>query len=123
MKHFILRSLNEEGATVLLLNYFIMIFFTQLIYVRENMQEMFNQFENIALPVIKRYHGEVILRMQPSSKNTIESSVELPYEVQVISFSTEKNFTDYMNDSERKDSLHLKEQSVKSSILIKGVQL
>lgn len=100
-----------------------MTFLTQLIYIRDNQHDMFNEFENIAIPAMKRYHGEVILRMRPESATMIESSIDTPYEVQVIRFPTEKNFADFMNDSERNNALHLKEQSVLSSILIKGVQL
>ena len=100
-----------------------MIFFTQIIYVRDNQHDIFNEFEDIAIPAMKRYQGEVILRMRPSSETTIESSIEMPYEVQVVSFPAEKNFTDFMNDAERNGALHLKEQSVKSSILIKGIKI
>ena len=100
-----------------------MIFITQLIYVQEGQENIFNQFEDIAIPAILKYNGKLLLRMRPDEKAIIESSLETPYEIHLVQFETEKDFDNFMQDEERKKFLHLKEQSIKSVFLIKGTRL
>jgi hypothetical protein len=97
-----------------------MIYITQLIYIKEGQELIFDQFENIAIPLISKYNGKLLLRLKPSSKNVIDSNLENPHEVHLISFDTDRDFENFMQDEERKMFLHLKEQSISSSILIKG---
>lgn len=49
--------------------------------------------------------------------------MEQPYEIHLVEFATEDDFKNFMLDEERKQFLHLKEQSIKSAILIKGKKL
>ena len=65
----------------------------------------------------------MMLRLRPENNSIIESAIEQPYEVHVISFETENDFERFMGDEERKSYLHLKNQSVKSVLLFKGKQL
>jgi hypothetical protein len=41
----------------------------------------------------------------------------------LVEFDSEKDFEDFKLDEERKKFLHLKEQSIKASILIQGIKL
>ena len=61
-----------------------------------------------------------MLRVRPNANTLIESNIEAPYELHLISFKSESDFQAFLNDDERKQFLHLKEQSIKTSMLFKG---
>ena len=101
-----------------------MLYITQLIYLKAGQEEAFNQFEAVAIPLIAKYNGQLLLRLRPSNGDAIiESSIEIPYELHLVSFDTETDFSNFMHDEERKKFLHLKEQSIRTSMLMKGVLL
>lgn len=97
-----------------------MIFLTQLIYIKEGQENVFHEFEDIALPIIPKYNGTLLLRVRPDDNAFIEHHIDKPYEVHLVQFETQQDFENFMQDEERKKFLHLKEQSIKSSILIQG---
>jgi uncharacterized protein (DUF1330 family) len=101
----------------------IMIFITQLIYIKEGAEEVFHQFEDIAIPTISKYNGRLLIRVRPDQHSIIEDNIGKPYEIHLVEFDTEQDFENFMQDEERKQFLHLKEQSVKSVLLIKGTKL
>jgi uncharacterized protein (DUF1330 family) len=100
-----------------------MVFITQLVYIKKGQEDIFNQFEAIAIPIISKYNGKLLLRIRPDENSIIETTVERPYEVHLIQFDTENDFENFKLDEERKRFLHLKEQSVQSIQLIKGTAL
>jgi uncharacterized protein (DUF1330 family) len=100
-----------------------MIYITQLIYIREGQQEIFHQFEDIAIPLIGKYNGKLLLRVRPREDSFIERWIDQPYEIHLVEFDSEDDFKNFMIDEERKKFLHLKEQSIKSSVLYKGIKL
>lgn len=100
-----------------------MLFITQLIYIIEGQESVFNQFEAIAIPAISKYKGRLLLRVRPGEDAYIESSIETPDEIHLVEFETENDFANFMQDEERKRFLHLKEQSIRSVLLIKGEKL
>lgn len=100
-----------------------MVFITQLIYVLEGQEEIFHQFEDIAIPTILKYNGQLLLRVRPDENSYIESNIEKPYEIHLVEFASEEDFENFKQDEERKKFLHLKEQSIKSVLLIKGSKL
>ncbi|MFD2573641.1 DUF1330 domain-containing protein [Spirosoma soli] len=100
-----------------------MIYLTQLIYIKEGQEDVFHQFEAIAIPLIEKYNGQLLLRIRPSDDSYIEHHIDQPYEVHVVKFETEQDFHAFQYDESRKQFLHLKEQSVKTSILIQGMKL
>jgi hypothetical protein len=102
-----------------------MLYLTQLIYLMEGQEDIFNEFESHAIPIIADYNGELIFRVRPESKSFIEvgDSVGKPYEIHLISFESEADFCAFMADEGRNKYLHLKEQSIKVSFLIKGEKL
>ncbi|MFL9831328.1 hypothetical protein ACSV4D_06065 [Flavobacterium sp. ARAG 55.4] len=97
-----------------------MIFITQFIYVFEGKEEVFHQFEAIAIPTILKYNGQLLLRVRPDEKSYIEGNIEKPYEIHLVEFASEEDFENFKQDEERKKFLHLKEQSIKSVLSIKG---
>ena len=61
--------------------------------------------------------------MRPDGKAYIESCIENPYEIHLVEFNSEDNFHQFLQDEERKKFLNLKEQSIKTSSLYKGIKL
>ena len=100
-----------------------MIYITQLIYIKEGEEKIFDQFEEIAIPIISKYNGRLLLRVRPDENSFIEYCIERPYEIHLVEFDNVKDFEDFKQDEERKKFLHLKEQSIKASILIQGIKL
>ena len=100
-----------------------MIFITQLIYIKEGQESVFDQFESIAIPSIPKYNGRLLFRLRPTNETYIESDFEKPYEIHLAEFATEQDFLNFMQDDDRKKILHLKDQSIKSVVLIKGNKL
>ena len=100
-----------------------MIFITQLIYIKEGQEKVFHQFEDIAIPTILKYNGRLLIRVRPDNNAMIENNIDKPYEVHLVEFDTEQDFENFQQDEERKKFLHLKAQSVKSVLLIKGTKL
>lgn len=100
-----------------------MIFITQLIYVIEGQEEVFHQFEDIAIPTILKYNGQLLLRVRPDEKSYIESNIEKPYEIHLVEFASEEDFENFKHDEERKKFLHLRDQSIRATLMIKGAKL
>src|SRR5471030_929750 len=98
-----------------------MFYITQLIYIKEGQQHIFHQFEDIAIPIISKYNGQLLLRVRPDEAAIIETNIDNPYEVHLVEFTSEDDFQNFMHDEERKQFLHLKEQSIKAITLIKGI--
>jgi len=100
-----------------------MIYITQLIYLKEGAEDVFEQFENIAMPIIPRYNGKLLLRIRPEASSFIEANIERPYEIHFVEFETEEDLKNFMQDDERKKFVDLKNQSIKTAILIKGTKI
>jgi hypothetical protein len=100
-----------------------MIFITQLVYIKEGQENIFHQFEDIAIPAISKYNGQLLLRLRPAENIFIEYHIEKPYEIHLVGFNDEEDFENFQQDEERKKFLHLKDQSIKSVLLIKGTKL
>lgn len=97
-----------------------MIYITQLIYIVPGQEETFDQFEEVAIPIIKRYNGKLLFRVRPEISAFIDHAIERPYEIHLVEFNTTLDFENFKQDEERKRFLHLKEQSIRESILIQG---
>lgn len=100
-----------------------MLYFTQLIYLQPDQEEIFDQFEAIALPLIDKYNGRLLLRVRPAADAYLASSIDQPYEIHLVEFNTNDDFVNFSKDEVRKKFLHLKEQAIKSAWLIKGERL
>ena len=100
-----------------------MIFITQLIYVKAGQEHVFHQFEDVAIPIISKYNGRLLLGIRPGDESFIETSIDKPYELHLVQFDAEEDFENFMQDEGRRQFLHLKEQSIKSVVLIKGIKI
>ena len=97
-----------------------MIYITQLIFVKDGHESDFHAFEDVAIPLIEKYNGQLIYRIRPAKENFVSSEQELPYEIHLVSFPAEADLANFMKDDSRKKVIHLKEKSVRSQLLIKG---
>ena len=100
-----------------------MIFITQLVYIIDGQEEVFDQFENIAIPIIAKYNGKLLLRVRPGNDAYIQSSRESPYEIHLVEFKTEDDLALFIQDEERNKFLNLKNQSIRSAVFIKGIKI
>jgi uncharacterized protein (DUF1330 family) len=100
-----------------------MIFVTQLIYIKEEQEAIFDQFEHVAIPAISKYNGQLLFRVRPAESSFIEFNIEKPYEIHLVSFQSEDDLQNFMHDEDRKKFLHLKEQSIRSVMMIKGTKI
>ena len=101
-----------------------MMYVTQLIYIITGQEEIFHQFEDLAIPIIRKYNGKLLLRLRPGIDSVIEvNDIDVPYEMHLVAFDSENDFENFLNDKERKTFLHLKEQSIRSVLLIKGTAM
>jgi uncharacterized protein (DUF1330 family) len=95
-----------------------MLYVTQLIYIKQGKENIFDEFEQIAIPIIKNYNGRLLLRSRPT--HTIESTIDPPYEIHLVEFNTENDLENFMQDEERKKFIHLKGQSIERVVLYVG---
>ncbi|MEQ9405006.1 MAG: DUF1330 domain-containing protein [Cyclobacteriaceae bacterium] len=99
-----------------------MIYITQLIFVKKGKEEIFLNFEEFAIPLMQKYNGRIIYRVRPVEENFVGEHEELPYEIHIISFDSEQDLTAFMKDDSRLEFIHLKNDSVTSTLLLKGVK-
>ena len=97
-----------------------MVFITNLIYINPGQEEVFDEFEKIAIPIMAKYKGKMLFRIRPAKEAFIEQSMESPYEVHLGEFESEEDFDAFLNDEERKQFLHMKDKAIRSTILVKG---
>ncbi len=97
-----------------------MIYLTQLIFIKEGKEDAFHEFEDHAIPLMKKHGGKILYRIRPSDESYISCDGEQPYEVHFITFESEGNLSNFMHDPDRTKMLNLKDESVRSIILTKG---
>lgn len=100
-----------------------MIYITQLIFIKEGKEEIFHEFENFAIPLMEKYNGKLLYRIRPEASAFIAGEEEKPYEIHIVSFDLESDLQGFMKDDGRLKFLHLKEESVKSILMMKGTKI
>ncbi len=69
-----------------------MVYYTQLIFVKQGSEDAFNAFEEKVLPLLKDHNGELVYRIRPGQDSFIETSRELPYEIHLVTFNSKADF-------------------------------
>lgn len=100
-----------------------MVYITQLIYIVPGQEVVFDQFEAVAIPIIAKYNGRLLFRVRPGDDAYIEYSTDRPYEIHLVEFDSQQDFENFKLDAERRKFLHLKEKSMRASILIQGTKI
>lgn len=97
-----------------------MVVLTQVIYLHPGQEAAFDAFETVALAAVARHGGELMLRIRPDAAAFVAGSLEAPYEVHLVRFPSDAHLASFSADPERQRVLHLKEASVRASILVRG---
>jgi uncharacterized protein (DUF1330 family) len=97
-----------------------MVLIAQLIYVHAGRESIFQEFEAVAIPLIEKHGGELLLRLRPNPENLIGGSMQLPYEIHLVRFPSDGALALYAADPERQLFLYLRNESVSSSIVLRG---
>ncbi|UII19872.1 DUF1330 domain-containing protein [Fulvivirga ligni] len=101
-----------------------MIYITQLIFVKPGKEEIFLEFESKVLPLLQKHGGEITYRVRPEKESFIDHTEgETPYEIHFVTFPSEADLQGYMKDDSRLKFMHLKEESVRSTLLVKGERM
>lgn len=99
------------------------LYLTQLLFVEPGKEDTFHEFEDLALPLLEKYNGKVIYRLRPEASTYVMSNAPQPYEIHFLSFASSEDFDAFLRDETRKEFLHLKQTSIRSSLLVKGKAL
>ena len=97
-----------------------LVYLTQLVYVKPGKEAIFNSFEDAAIPLIAKHGGELLLRVRPTKDGILAAGIDVPDEIHLVRFKNEDDFAKFSEDDERQQALHLKDQSVRAVILVKG---
>lgn len=97
-----------------------MLYYTQIIFIKEGQQDLFNEFESYVLPLLERHNGTLLYRVRPTDDCVIESNLGKPYELHLVSFPSREDFEGYAKDDDRLKYMHLKEASIEKAMLIEG---
>jgi hypothetical protein len=100
-----------------------MIYVTQLVYLVPGQEKVFDEFESVAIPIIARYHGRLLFRVRPDEHAFIQYMGDKPYEIHLVEFDSEQDLENFKKDEERKKFVHLKELSIRESVMILGSKL
>ena len=100
-----------------------MIYITQLVFVKNGKEAVFHKFEDFVIPLITKYNGRMMYRVRPAENSFVSALEERPYEIHIVSFDSEQDFQNFMRDDSRLNYIHLKDESVKSTVIVKGVKL
>ena len=97
-----------------------MVVITQIVYIHAGMERVFDEFEAVAIPLIGKHGGELLLRLRPNPECVIAGSIDLPYEIHLVRFPSDEALASFTADPERQWVLHLKNDSVRSSLIVRG---
>jgi hypothetical protein len=97
-----------------------MFYYTQIIFLKEGQEDIFNEFEGHVLPLLSRHNGKLLYRIRPERTSLIATGLGYPYEIHLVSFQARADFESYRDDKERLQYLPLKNQSVEKILLIEG---
>jgi hypothetical protein len=100
-----------------------MLYYTQLIFIKEGQEAVFHEFEEHVLPLLERHNGQLLYRVRPDKANVVETSLDYPYEIHLVSFQQKEDFEAYRDDPGRMQYMPLKDQSIVKAILIEGRKL
>jgi uncharacterized protein (DUF1330 family) len=98
-------------------------YYTQLIYVKEGAEAIFQSFEEHVLPIMEKYDGALLYRVRPGRDNVVASSLGFPTEVHLITFPSRGDFEGYIADKDRLQFMDLKNESVLKVLLIEGMAI
>lgn len=79
-----------------------MVVITQLIYLHPGKEIVFDEFEAMAIPLIGKHGGELLLRLRPTQDGVIAGSIDVPYEIHLVRFPSDVALASFTADPERR---------------------
>ncbi len=100
-----------------------MIHLTLTIFVKKGKEAIFHEYEENVLPILNDYGGKLIYRIRPSPADFIVSEGKPPYEIHLLSFTSEQDFIAFGKDERRMKFKEQKEEAISFTMLIKGEEI
>lgn len=97
-----------------------MLYYTQLVFVKEGQEAIFHAFEDQVLPLLDRHKGTLLYRVRPEAASVLTTTLGHPYEIHLVSFPDRTDFESYRDDPNRLQYMTLKDQSVERIMLVEG---
>jgi uncharacterized protein (DUF1330 family) len=97
-----------------------MLYYTQIVFVKEGQEAIFHAFEDQVLPLLERHNGTLLYRVRPDTVSVLTTSLGHPYEIHLVSFSDRADFEAYRDNPERRQHMALKDKSVERIMLVEG---
>ncbi len=72
---------------------------------------------------MEKYNGKIIYRIRPKKENFISETKELPYEIHFMSFDSKQDLNNFMKDDCKQNFIHLKNESVSSTLIVLGEKI
>ena len=69
-----------------------MIYYTQILFVKPGKETLFHAFEDQVLPQLQRCRGELVYRVRPPKPSVLVTTLDYPYEPQIVTFPTKAIF-------------------------------
>ncbi|SOD78186.1 DUF1330 domain-containing protein [Spirosoma fluviale] len=100
-----------------------MLYYTQIVFVKEGQEAVFHAFEDQVLPLLERHKGTLLYRVRPDTASVLTTTLGHPYEIHLVSFPDRTDFESYRDDPERRQHITLKDTSVERILLVEGRRL
>jgi len=100
-----------------------MVYYTQVLFVVEGQEAIFESFEEQVLPLLSQFNGELLYRVRPPRSAVLTTSIGYPYEIHLVCFPRQTDFEAYRDNPQRLACLPLKDQSIARVLLIEGKAL
>ncbi len=91
---------------------------TDCIYIQENKEKIFEEFEKIVLELLPKYNAKILFRIKPNKEQIIQTEIGIPFEIHILEFQSEQDFENFKQDETRKKFIYLKNDSVKSNLTL-----
>lgn len=92
------------------------------LYAGDGSENIFLEYENAVLPLLKEHTGELLLRIRPDRSSEADSKIRVPNEIHLISFSEEKYFRSFLSDPVRKSLEDMRKESIVFSIVLQNAE-
>jgi hypothetical protein len=97
-----------------------MVFVTQVVYIYDDKENIFFQFEDMFIQKLVEHNGRLELRLRPDENSIIQHTIHRPYETQLMVFDTESDWQNFLQDKDLIKFLRSREQSIKTITVILG---
>lgn len=99
------------------------LYLTVLLYLVPGQEEVFAQYEDLALSLLGEHGGELLYRLRPRATEVVSSGADQPYEIHLLTFPDEYAFEQFLQNPARLAYAGLRAQAIRQTVIIKGHQV